>query len=245
MTSPIALRRTIKMRCACFTSGSPTPASPWSLTSANSGSVSATDSISRKTDSLLRNAIVNDFSGGMILGITDNFDPAPAFLHHIPLGNGFRRIVGALRVNVRPDFADQCPDIRFVKDDNRIHVGDRSKNFGSLLCRHSWTTGSFQRTYSRVTIHRHDNTSAQLLGCMKIPNVADVQYIKAPVRQNDFFAFSTPLAGTLPQPSPAENLCIGLTAQWLTAAEDFSSACKSSCCVTVAVPRFITTMPPA
>src|SRR5579864_407172 len=245
MTSPIALRRTIKMRCACFTSGSPTPASPRSLTSANSGSVSATDSISRETDSLLRNAILNDLGGRMILGITDNFDPAPAFLHHIPLRNGFRRVVGALRVNVRPDFADQRPDIRFIKNDYCIHVGERGKNFGSLLRRHNRTAGSFQRTYTRVTIHCHDNTSPQSLSCMKIPNVADVQHIEAPVRQNDLFAFSTPLAGTLPQPGPAENLRTGLTAQWLTAAEDFPSACKSSCCVTVAVPRFITTMPPA
>src|SRR5579884_1811587 len=245
MTSPIALRRTIKICCPCCAFGNSIPASPCSLSSADSDSVSITDSISRKTNSFLRHAILNDLGRGMILRVTDNYHPAAAFLDHIALGNSLRRVVRAFGVNVRPDFSDQRADIGFIENDDRINIRQRRKDFCSLLCRHDRTPGPLQRTHARIAIHCHNHAAPQSFGRMEIPHVPDMQQVKTSVRQNDFFAGAPPLRHTLPQPWAAENLGIGIISQCVTAGEDFSSACKSSCWVTVAVPLFITTIPPA
>src|SRR5438132_14079705 len=75
-----------------------------------------------------------------------------------------------------------------------------------------------------------------------------MQQIEAAIGQDKRFACGTPFGGTLPQLFAAEDFFSNdfLPAQCgLVAGGDCSMACNNSCRDTVAVPRFITTIPPA
>ena len=72
-----------------------------------------------------------------------------------------------------------------------------------------------------------------------------VQQIETTVGENNLFPGAPPFVHLLAQFFPAERF-VSQCVQWgLVMGGAWSKACNSSCRETVAVPRFITTIPPA
>ncbi len=65
---------------------------------------------------------LDDICGGMIFWITDDDDAAPTSFDYIALGDAFHRVVGALGMKIRMDFANDGAHIFFGKDDNGVHI---------------------------------------------------------------------------------------------------------------------------
>ena len=74
--------------------------------------------------------------------------------------------------------------------------------------------------------------------------MADMQYVEAPIRQKNPLTCTSPFRDTPLELFPVENL-LRLDQCGLAVGRGCSSVASSSCAVTVAVPRFITTSPPA
>ena len=80
---------------------------------------------------------------------------------------------------------------------------------------------------------------------MKISHMTDVEQIETSIGQRNGFTVPAPFLDAMPQFVPAVEF-FGLSVQWdLVIGGECSIACSSSCCETVAVPRFMTTIPPA
>src|SRR6185369_15779443 len=92
-----------------------------------------------------------------------------------------------------------------------------------------------------IGIQRHDQLSAQLLRRVEISDVPDVQQIEATIREDDLLAIALPSLGA-PTQLLARNDLVVVFAHQRSAR---SIASINSCAETVAVPRFITTIPPA
>ena len=75
--------------------------------------------------------------------------------------------------------------------------------------------------------------------------MAHVEQIETSVGQRDGLAVTAPFLDSMPQFIAVEEF-FGMSVQWaLVTGGDCSIARSSSCCETVAVPRFMTTIPPA
>ena len=76
--------------------------------------------------------------------------------------------------------------------------------------------------------------------------MADMQHIKAAIGQRDGIPGPPPVRDALAQLLAIYDFAFGFCVQWdLVVGGACSNATMSSCAETVAVPRFITTMPPA
>ena len=76
--------------------------------------------------------------------------------------------------------------------------------------------------------------------------MANVKQVEASIGQNNAVSSLTPLSYVTAEFVQAQNFVLRMSAQWdLVAGADCSTARSSSCRETVAVPRFMTTMPPA
>lgn len=141
----------------------------------------------------------NDFANRMVLGIANDFDPAAAFAHNVALGNCGRSVVGALGVNVRPNFADQSSHIPFGKNDHRVHIGECGQNFRTLWGRDQGAAFTLERRHRFVGIDGYDQASAQLFRGMQIAYVTDVKQIESAIGQCDGFAGAAPFRNLLLQ----------------------------------------------
>ncbi len=179
----------------------------------------------------------------MIFGITDNFHPATILANHVSFGNAVGRVVSTFGVDVRTNLADDGAHIGLGKNHYRIHIGQSGEYLGAFLGRHQGTARSLQSPRRIVGIDGHDQTPAQRLRRMQVADMAHVHKIECAVCQDDPLAGATPFGNALLQFCTAQDF---VSAQWglVTGTAD-SSTCSNSLCETVAVPRFITTIPPA
>ena len=75
--------------------------------------------------------------------------------------------------------------------------------------------------------------------------MAHMEQIETSVCKRNGLAVTAPFLDPMLQFVPVQDF-VFLSVQWaLVIGGDFSIACSSSCCETVAVPRFMTTIPPA
>src|SRR5882762_5811275 len=123
----------------------------------------------------------DDFAGGMILGATNNFHAPSVFRNHIPLGNGFRCVISALGLYIRPNLANDCPHIHFRENDHGIDVFKRRYHLSPFFHRHDRTAFSLERAYRFVGIDRDHQLSAKFFGSAQITHVAHMQQIEAAV----------------------------------------------------------------
>lgn len=182
----------------------------------------------------------------MIFCITHDCNAATVFAHQIALGHAFFRIVGTFSLNVGVNLVNESADIPLWEDDDCIDIGKSRENFGAFCSGHDGSTLAFERPYGVIGIYSDDQASTEILGGVQIANVAHVQDVKAAIRQGHSFACCAPLCNAAPQLIAVQNLRIGRRIQWFRIAGGaFIIAWSSSFRVTVAVPRFITTIPPA
>src|SRR6202453_3455778 len=100
---------------------------------------------------------VDDRSGRMILGIANDDHAASAGFDLVPLGDALHRVVGALSLIIRTNFANNRANVLFEKDYDSVHVRQRSQNFRALFGRHHRTPFAFTRAYGGVGVTAKNN----------------------------------------------------------------------------------------
>jgi len=142
----------------------------------------------------------------VILGIAhDDNTPSTGF-DFGALGDTLRRVVRALGVKVRTDFANDGAHISFGKDYNRVHVLERRQNFRAFLGRHYGPPLTLQCAHRRIGVHRDNQLAAEFARGMQVADMADVQQIETPIGQRDALAGAPPIGHALLKFAAQNNL---------------------------------------
>src|SRR5260370_6049535 len=181
-----------------------------------------------------------NLGAGVIFWIANNFHASAAFNDHVAFRDSFRSVIRALGVDIGTNLADQRTHIRLRKNYHRIHIAERCQKFSSLCFRSMRTAFALQSPRGRIGVQANNNSGAacQFLGGVQITHMTNVQQIEATVSEHNAIAGCAPLGHLFLELLPAENFAVAHDSV-------FWMASSSSCRETVAVPRFITTMPPA
>src|SRR5712692_7617077 len=139
----------------------------------------------------------NNLGGRVILGIADDNDSAPAGFDLVALGDALLRVVGALGMKVRTDFANDRAHVFFGKDYDGVDIRQRRQNFRAFFSRHRWPPFTLQLAHGSIGIHGDNQFAAEFPCGMQVAYMADVQQIETPVRQRDAIARAPPIRHTL------------------------------------------------
>ena len=196
----------------------------------------------------------------MTFGIADNLYSTAILRDSITLGDRLRRVVGAFGLDIRTNLADDRLHIRFGKNYHCVHIRQSCHNLGALLRRHNWAAFSLESTHRFIGVNGDDELSAKLFRGSQVTHVTYMQKVKATVCQSNAFSGAPPFLDALAQVVAAEEFAIldqcyfGSMLFQINAISDQCGlvtggvcpiACNNSCRETVAVPRFMTTTPPA
>ena len=180
----------------------------------------------------------------MVLGISHDLDASAVSQHIIAFRNSVTRVVRTLGLNVGMQFADKAADIRLLEDNDGIDVGQSRNDLGALFGWHERTSLTLELPDAGIGVHGHDQPSTQRFCAAKIAHVPNMQQVEATVGQHDLLALVLPLGDLGMQVETRKYLgCV--FAHVLFVAAYWSMADISSWFDAVAVPRFITTIPPA
>src|ERR1017187_2141303 len=144
-------------------------------------------------------ARTNDLGSRVILGIPHNGNSASTGFDLVTLGDALRRVVGALGVKVGADFANEGAHILFWKNNNGVHIRQRSQNFRAFFRRHHGPPFTLQRAHGSIGVDRDNQFATEFPRGMQIAHMADMQHIETPVGQRDAIAVAPPLGHTLLQ----------------------------------------------
>src|SRR5260370_11424831 len=181
-----------------------------------------------------------NLSARVIFRIADNFHASAAFNDHGAFRDSFRSVIGALGVDIGTNLADQRTHIRLRKNHHRIHIAERCQYFGALCLGSVRTAFALQSPRGCIGVQANNDFCAacQFLGGAQITHMTYVQQIEATVGEHNAIAGCAPFRHLFLELLPAANFAVAHDSV-------FWMASSSSCRETVAVPRFITTMPPA
>src|SRR5690348_154969 len=185
---------------------------------------------------------LNQSARRMFLRIPDNRHANPESRCFIALRHGLRRVIRALGVHIRKQFAQQRAHIRLVENHHVIHGLQRADKFRAIRLRHNWTPHSLQLPRARIGIDGHHENIAFVPRSLQITHMPCMQHIETPVREHDFLPLCFVLRDPANQLRARQNLRTGVHEFALAS---LRTALSSSARDTVAVPRFITTIPPA
>lgn len=171
----------------------------------------------------------------MRLGVADDANLAAQGLHHFALGDCLLGVVGTFAMNMRPQVAQNRLGGEVIKNHNVVHALDCRHQLRARFGGKQRPAFAFQVSNGPVTVYSHHEHIALLLRSLEIANVPNVEQVKTSVGKNDALPFPAPTLA----PAGKFGACNQLIAHALRMAS------SSSCRVTVAVPRFITTKPPA
>ena len=132
----------------------------------------------------------------MILGITHDDDAASAGFDLVALGDAVHRVVRALGMKIRADFANDGTHVIFWKNYDGVHIRQRRQNFRAFFGGHHGPPFAFQRAHGRIGIHRDNQLAAEFARSMKVAHMADVQQIETTVGQGDALAGAPPIRHT-------------------------------------------------
>ena len=142
----------------------------------------------------------------MVLGIAHNFHSSAAGDHFVALGNGLGGVIGAFRMDVRADLANNRANIRFRENYHGIDIGQGGQNFCAFIGRHQGAPFTFQRADGSIGVDGHDQFPAQLFGGAQIAHMSDMQQIETAVCQSYGIAGAAPFRHLLLQFIAGENL---------------------------------------
>src|SRR6185437_10143571 len=136
--------------------------------------------------------------------------------------------------------------VRFGENYHGIHIRESSEEFGALFRGNEWAAFTFECADRFIRIDRHHEPASQRFGGTQVADVANVKKVETSIGEDDR------IAGALPRPSLFQQCRAVEDFGWRHGVQcsritgvDCVTACSNSCCDTVAVPRFITTSPPA
>src|SRR5688572_26403664 len=185
----------------------------------------------------------------MIFRVADNLHTSAVFSHAFTLGNCIRGVVGAFRVKVGLNGVDQLVDRWLVEDGDRIHEPERCQDLCPFAFRDERPPVSFQQPNLLVRIQRNNQKASEVLRACEIAHMTGMDQIETTVRQYDLYS-----GGALGSCSGDKVLAGkdrgGVWIHQIRVARLRSSGCASreartSASVATAVPRFMTTIPPA
>jgi hypothetical protein len=140
------------------------------------------------------------------------------------------------------EVAQKSANVRLVENHDVIHGGESGDKFGARLRGKNRAAGAFESADARVGIYRDDEEIAFTARALKIADMSRVQNIETAVREHDLFSAGAMLTEARLQLGARKNFGTRVHAPAVASPRIADS---SSARVTVAVPRFITTMPPA
>ena len=149
---------------------------------------------------------MNDLAGRVILRITHNHDAAATGFNLAALRDALHRVVRALGMEIRTDFANDGAHVRFWKDYDGVHIGQRRQNFRAFFRWHYGPPFTLQCARGSIAVDRDNHLTAELPGRMQVADMADVQHVETPVGQRDPIAGAPPFRHTFPQFVARNNL---------------------------------------
>ena len=176
----------------------------------------------------------------MRLRIADDGGPPAVRPHGRAFGHRLDRVVGPLAVDVRPQRLEQLGDRRRGEDDDVIDSGERGHQLGPLGRGEHGAPRSLEGGHRAVVVDRHHQPVRFRGGGGQVPHVADVDQVEAAVGERDGAALGARRVDQRPQLHMRND-----PSHYPASLRPLRIAARSSPAATVAVPRFITTSPPA
>src|SRR5579859_533326 len=189
---------------------------------------------------------IEKIAGGMILGIAHNGYADAETGGSCALRDSFGGVVGPFGVNVRTQVVEQSFDIGFVKKQHVIDGAQCGDQSGARRFRKNWAPGTFQSANTGVGVHGNHQDVTFAGSALEIADVADMQGVEATIGQDNFLAAAAVLREKLSQAVAHYDFGFGKAHRYvLEPPASRRIVSRSSARETVAVPRFITTRPPA
>ncbi len=132
----------------------------------------------------------------MIFGITCNNHPPPTGFDFVALGNALHRIVCALDMKIRMDFANERAHIFFWEDHHGVHIRQCRQNFRAFFRGRYRPPFTLQGAHGSIAVHRDNQFAAEFPRGMQVTYVADVQHIETSIGQRDAIASAPPIRDT-------------------------------------------------
>ena len=142
----------------------------------------------------------------MILGIAHDDDTASTGFDFVALGDTLRRVVRALGMKVRTDFANDGAHIFFGKDYDGVHIRQRRQNFRAFFGRHHGPPFTFQRSHRSIGVYRDNQLAAEFARGMQVADMTDVKQIETTVGQRDALTGAPPIGHALLKFAAQNNL---------------------------------------
>lgn len=193
-----------------------------------------------------------------MLGVADDGDADSKTRGRGALRNRFRSVVRALRVHIRPEQLEQALHIQFLKNHHAVHGGERGDEFGASAFVQDWPAGPLQLPRARIRIDGNNQDVAFAPRGFQIADVSHMQEIENAVGEDDGLAVGAGAVNHSAEHIRRHDFVAGIHREgWPARAAACAAAAgvspvisprrapSNSACVTVAVPRFITTIPPA
>jgi len=183
----------------------------------------------------------------MILRIAHNRDSPAICEHGLPLGHGRFGVVGSLAMNIGLDRLEQRCNRGLVENDNVVDVPKRRDHLCTIGLVHNRSTTTLQPSNRLIVIDRDDQSVGLPRGILQVADMPDVEQIEAtvcervrqPLRSIARYALDQRIARQYDT-----HVGVAILPSYVLARLD-TIASLSSAVDTVAVPRFITTSPPA
>src|SRR5579859_802794 len=171
----------------------------------------------------------------VLFGVPHDAHRSTQTFHYIELRDGLLRIISALAMYVGAEVLEDARRGRVIENQNVVRGFQRRDELRARLSRKQRPPFTLQLSHRPVAVHSHHQDVALFFRPLKIANVSDVQQIKTTVGKNN------PLPLTAQTRAQSRNF----SARDHLVAHELRMASSSSRRVTVAVPLFITTRPPA
>ena len=178
----------------------------------------------------------DEIAGRVIFGIADDAGFAAERTHHLAFGDGLFSVVRAFAVHVGTESIEERGNVDVVEDDDDIDALECRDQLGSIHRAQDGSARAFEFLGDLVAVDSDDEDVTHRARAFEIANVADVQQVEVTVREHDTLMGALRVfdeSGCVFQGDDGAHCTHCLTAS------------ASSSRETVAVPRFITTMPPA
>jgi len=164
------------------------------------------------------------------------------------LGDVFGGVIGAFRVDVWAKVFEERFDVRLGEEENEIDIAEGGNELRTSVLVEDGAAGTFEAADAGISIDGDDKDVALLFCSGEITDVADVQSVEATVGEDDALALALEFCERSADRFLRLNFGLGGPHKAVyvdTSEADLWMASRSSARETVAVPRFMTTRPPA
>jgi len=186
-------------------------------------------------------------AGGMAFGVADDGDANAETRSGIAFGNCFGGVVGTLGVDAGAQVFEKAFHVWLIENYDVIHGGESGDEFGASLLGQDGSAGALEIANAGVGIYRDNEDVSFALGAFEIAGVANVKNVKAAVSKDDAAAAALFVLKARAKRFVAENFCacVDQSFAFVPPVASLRKTSRSSARETVAVPRFMTTIPPA